>query len=89
MAERASVGLGHRPLIGTTTSIADDLQAWLEAGATDGFAVIQPLLLNGLKDFATHVVPELVRRGIFRTEYRGITLRDHLGVSRPQNQHVK
>jgi alkanesulfonate monooxygenase len=88
-AERASVGLGHRPLVGTTQSIADDLQAWLEEGATDGFAVIQPLLLNGLRDFTTHVVPELVRRGLFRSEYAGSTLREHLNLRRPINQHVR
>jgi FMN-dependent oxidoreductase (nitrilotriacetate monooxygenase family) len=88
-AERASVGLGHRPLVGTTQSIADDLQAWLEASATDGFAVIQPWLLNGLKDFTTHIVPELVRRGLFRSEYSGTTLRDHLGLRRPENQHLR
>lgn len=88
-AERCSVGLGHRPLVGTTKSIADDLQAWVEAGATDGFAIIQPLLLAGLRDFTTHVVPELVRRGLFRSEYEGNTLREHLGSPRPVNQYVK
>ncbi|RJG41115.1 NtaA/DmoA family FMN-dependent monooxygenase [Mesorhizobium sp. DCY119] len=87
-AERVSIGLGHRPLVGTTQSIADDLQAWLEAGATDGFAVIQPWLLNGLKDFTTHVIPELVRRGLFRSEYEGATLREHLDLKRPENQHL-
>jgi alkanesulfonate monooxygenase len=88
-AERASVGLGHRPLVGTTQSIADDLQAWLEAGATDGFAVIQPWLMGGLKDFTTHIIPELVRRGLFRSEYEGTTLRQHLGLRRPENQHLR
>ncbi|CAI6089483.1 unnamed protein product [Clonostachys chloroleuca] len=87
-AERCSIGLGHRPLIGTTQSIADDLQAWLEAGATDGFAVIQPLLLDGLRDFTTHIVPELVRRGLFRSEYEGQTLRENLGSPRPANSYV-
>jgi alkanesulfonate monooxygenase len=48
-AERCSIGLGHRPLVGTAQSIADDLESWLDAEATDGFAVIQPLLLKGLK----------------------------------------
>jgi alkanesulfonate monooxygenase len=88
-AERCSIGLGHRPLVGTTQSIADDLQAWVEAEATDGFAVIQPLLLDGLKDFSSHVVPELVRRGLFRSEYEGKTLRENLGSPRPVNQFVK
>ena len=88
-AERCSIGLGHRPLVGTTQSIADDLQSWLEAEATDGFAVIQPLLIDGLKDFTTHIVPELQRRGIFRDEYEGKTLRENLGSPRPVNQYVK
>lgn len=88
-AERCSVGLGHRPLVGTTKSIADDLQAWVEAEATDGFAVIQPLLLRGLQDFSTHIVPELVRRGLFRSEYEGATLRENLGSPRPRNQYSK
>lgn len=88
-AERCSIGLGHRPLIGTTQSIADDLQAWVEAEATDGFAVIQPLLIDGLEDFTTHVVPELVRRGLFRSEYEGKTLRENLGAPRPVNQFAR
>ena len=88
-AERCSIGLGHRPLVGTTQSIADDLQAWLEAEATDGFAVIQPLLIDGLRDFSTHIVPELVRRGLFRSEYEGTTLRENLGIPRPTNRYVK
>ena len=88
-AERCSIGVGHRALAGTTQSIADDLQAWLEAEATDGFAVIQPLLFDGLSDFTTHIIPELVRRGVFRSEYEGTTLREHLGIPRPANQYVR
>lgn len=87
-AERCSIGLGHRPLVGTTQSIADDLKAWLEADATDGFAVIQPLLVDGLKDFTTHIVPELQRRGLFRNEYEGRTLRENLGSPRPVNRYL-
>ncbi|KAL2825794.1 luciferase-like domain-containing protein [Aspergillus cavernicola] len=87
-AERCSIGLGHRPLVGTTQSIADDLQTWLEAEATDGFAVIQPRLIDGLRDFNTHIIPELARRGLFRSEYEGRTLRENLGVSRPGNRYV-
>jgi FMN-dependent oxidoreductase (nitrilotriacetate monooxygenase family) len=84
-AERCSIGLGHRPLVGTTQSIADDLQAWLEAEATDGFAVIQPRLIDGLRDFTEHIIPELVRRGLYRQEYEGKTLRENLGIPRPEN----
>lgn len=87
-AERCSIGLGHRPLVGTTQSIADDLQAWLEAEATDGFAVIQPLVIDGLRDFSEHIIPELVHRGLFRSEYEGKTLRENLGLSRPENYYT-
>ncbi|KAL2415484.1 N-acetyl-S-(2-succino)cysteine monooxygenase [Exophiala dermatitidis] len=87
-AERCSVSLGHRPLVGTTQSICDDLQAWIEARATDGFAVIQPRLIDGLQDFAEHIVPELQRRGLYRKEYNGETLRENLGLRRPQNRYT-
>ncbi|CAD0015546.1 unnamed protein product, partial [Aureobasidium pullulans] len=87
-AQHCSVGLGHRPLVGTTQSIADDLQAWLDAEATDGF-VIQPLHIKGLQEFNEHIVPELVRRGIYRSEYEGKTLRENLGVPRPPNRYVQ
>ncbi|KAL3480516.1 putative monooxygenase YxeK [Aspergillus californicus] len=87
-AERCSISLGHRPLVGTTQSIADDFQAWLEQEATDGFAVIQPRLIDGLKDFTEHIVPELRRRGLFREEYEAKTLRGNLGVPRPENRYV-
>ncbi|WP_167383678.1 NtaA/DmoA family FMN-dependent monooxygenase [Bordetella genomosp. 12] len=88
-AYRVSVGLGHRPLVGTTQSIADDFQAWLEAEATDGFALIQPRLIDGLRDVVDHVLPELKRRGIFRGAYPGKTLRENLGLRRPQNIHLR
>ncbi|KAL4965785.1 luciferase-like domain-containing protein [Aspergillus stella-maris] len=87
-AERCSISLGHRPLVNTTQSISDYFQEWLEQEATDGFAVIQPRLINGLKDFTEHIVPELTRRGLFREESEGKTLRDNLGVPRPENRYV-
>lgn len=87
-AHRVSVGLGHRPLVGTTQSIADDFQSWLEEGATDGFALIQPRLIHGLRDVVEHVIPELKRRGIFRGSYAGATLRENLGLLRPANSYL-
>lgn len=87
-AHRVSVGLGHRPLVGTTQSIADDFEAWLDAEATDGFALIQPRLIHGLRDVVTHVIPELERRGIYSATYPANTLRANLGLPRPQNIHV-
>lgn len=71
---------GHNLVVGTPTLIADRLEEWVYAGAADGF-VLMPLSLPGdLKDFVTLVVPELRRRGCFRHEYAGVTLRQHLGL---------
>ena len=64
------------------------LWAWLNAEATDGFALIQPRLIHGLRDVVEHVIPELKRRGIYRGEYAANTLRGNLGVHRPENLHV-
>ncbi len=88
-AYRLAGSLGHRILVGTTQSIADDFEAWLKADATDAFVLMLPHGINGLREFVDNVVPELQRRGIFRTEYEGRTLRENLGVPRPVNRHVK
>ncbi|WP_432423373.1 LLM class flavin-dependent oxidoreductase [Sphingomonas lycopersici] len=71
--------------VGTPQTIADQMQEWLEARASDGFNIMFPWLPGGLDDFVDRVVPELQRRGIFRREYEGSTLRDHLGLPRPAN----
>jgi len=76
---------GHRVVLGTATDIADAIQDWFENGAADGFNLIPPLLPSSLDDFVDQVVPELQRRGLFRTEYAGVTLRDHLGLAHPAN----
>ena len=72
--------------VGTPHTIADEMEAWLAAEASDGFTIMFPYLPGGLEDFCDRVVPELQRRGRFRTAYTGATLRDHLGLPRPQNQ---
>jgi FMN-dependent oxidoreductase (nitrilotriacetate monooxygenase family) len=79
---------GHRVLIGTPRAIADDFQAWFEAGAADGFTIMFPEIPSCVDDFVDDVVPELQRRGLFRTQYEGTTLRDHLGLQRPPNRFV-
>lgn len=79
-------GYGGLQMVGTAPQIADQMQEWLETGASDGFNVMFPTVPAGLDDFVEQVVPELQRRGIFRTEYSGSTLRDHLGLQRPANQ---
>lgn len=78
---------GHRVLIGTPTSIADDLQHWFENGAADGFNVMFSGLHAGIDDFVDGVVPELQRRGLFQREYAGNTLRENLGLPYRQNRH--
>ncbi len=79
-------GFGGLEIVGTAGEVADTMQSWLETGAADGFNIMFPTVPAGLDDFVTLVVPELQRRGIFRTGYEGTTLRDHLGLPRPENQ---
>ena len=77
---------GGLAFVGTAKTIADEMQHWLEQAACDGFTTMFPYLPEGLEDFAGKVVPELQARGLFRTEYEGETLRDHLGLPRPDNR---
>lgn len=88
LGRRIAGGRGHYSLIGTPAQIADELQAWFEDGAADGFNVLVPHLPGGLEDVANFVVPELQRRGLFRRDYSGSTLRDHLGLKRPANRYT-
>lgn len=73
-------------ITGTPASIADVMEQWLTEGACDGFNVMFPFLPAGLDDFVDKVVPELQRRGIYRREYSGTTLRENLGLERPSNR---
>ena len=59
---------------------------WLREGAADGFTVTFPYVPEGLDDVVQKLVPELQRRGLFRTDYEGSTLREHLGLPRPENR---
>ena len=77
---------GGPAFVGTPQTIADEMQRWLEEEGSDGFNVMFPYLPEGLDDFVDKVVPELQRRGIFRTEYEGATLRENLGLKRPENR---
>ncbi|TPK99499.1 MULTISPECIES: LLM class flavin-dependent oxidoreductase [unclassified Mesorhizobium] len=74
---------GHWRVVGTAEQIADELQARFEGGAADGFNVMPSWFPGELDAFATLVVPELQRRGLFRRDYEGRTLREHLGLKRP------
>jgi len=79
-------GYGGLSFVGTASSIADEMQEWLEREGADGFNVMFPYLPGGLDDFVGQVVPELQRRGLFRREYEGSTLRENLGLVRPPNR---
>lgn len=80
---------GHHTVIGTPKTIADTLEEWFVGQAADGFNIMPPFLPEGLDDFVDGVVPLLQQRGLFRTEYGGSTLRDHLGLQRPGNRYQR
>ena len=77
---------GHFTIVGTPETIVDTLQEWFENEAADGFNILPPWLPTGLDDFVDLVIPELQRRGLFRTAYEGKTLRENLGLPFPQNR---
>ncbi len=79
-------GYGGLGMLGTPAMIADQMEEWLMTNACDGFNVMFPYLPGGLDDFVDKVVPELQRRGLFRKEYEGRTLRENLGLPRPDNR---
>jgi alkanesulfonate monooxygenase SsuD/methylene tetrahydromethanopterin reductase-like flavin-dependent oxidoreductase (luciferase family) len=80
LAERFAGGT----VAGTPEQIADRLQEWFTAGAADGFNVSFPYLPGPAEDFVEQVVPELRKRGLVREDYEGTTLREHLGLARPE-----
>jgi alkanesulfonate monooxygenase SsuD/methylene tetrahydromethanopterin reductase-like flavin-dependent oxidoreductase (luciferase family) len=84
LIKKLSGGGGHRIVVGTPEQVADDIERWFRHGAADGFNVMPDVLPSGFDDFADHLVPELQRRGLFRTDYETDTLRGHLGLGVPQ-----
>ncbi|WP_420997132.1 LLM class flavin-dependent oxidoreductase [Cupriavidus sp. 30B13] len=81
--QRVAGARGHWQLVGTPEQIADQLEERFRKYGADGYNIMSPVLPGGLTDFIALVLPELRRRGLFRTEYAGATLRDHLGLKRP------
>ncbi len=73
---------------GSPKQIADHMQEWFVSGACDGFNIMPPYLPGAFNDFVELVVPELQRRGLFRTEYEGKTLRENLGLRRPASRYA-
>jgi FMN-dependent oxidoreductase (nitrilotriacetate monooxygenase family) len=84
LGQRYGAGRTTIGFTGTPAAVADRMQEWQEAGACDGFMLQIPYFPGGLESVVRLLVPELQRRGLFRTEYPGTTLRDHLGLARPQ-----
>lgn len=85
LAQRLGGYSGH-VILGTPEMIADEMEEWLESRGSDGFTVMFPYQPGGLEAFVERVVPELQIRGIYRSEYEGQTLRENLGLRRPENQ---
>ena len=86
MFQRYGGARGQRTVKGTPAQIADTMEELLVERGVDGFLIQPSYLPGGLNDFVGSVIPELQRRGIFRTEYEGKTLRESLGLTRPRNQ---
>jgi alkanesulfonate monooxygenase len=83
---RIAGGYGGLTMTGSPADIADEMQLWLETGASDGFNIMFHTVPQGVEEFVDQVIPELTRRGIFRETYTGTTLRDHLGLQRPASR---
>lgn len=88
-ARAISAAQGHRVLVGTVDYIASEMEEWLKKDAADGFCVICNYYPGPFRDFAEMVIPELQRRGIFRTAYEGRTLRENLGLKVPGNRYAR
>ncbi|MES2713755.1 MAG: LLM class flavin-dependent oxidoreductase [Pseudomonadota bacterium] len=79
-------GFAGLAMVGTAKTVADEMEGWIDGQGSDGFNIMFPWLPGGLDDFVDQVVPELQRRGRFRRDYEGTTLREHLGLPRPPNR---
>jgi FMN-dependent oxidoreductase (nitrilotriacetate monooxygenase family) len=89
LAQRAGGSYGSLEMVGTPTMIVDQMEQWFEERGCDGFNVMFPFVPGGIDDFVEMVVPELQRRGLFRTAYEGRTLRENMGLERPPNHRFE
>jgi FMN-dependent oxidoreductase (nitrilotriacetate monooxygenase family) len=89
LVQRLAGARGHWVIAGPPEKIADNIQAWFENGAADGFNVMPPWLPGGFDVFTEQVVPILRKRGLFRDDYAGTTLREHYGLHRPDSVFAK
>lgn len=85
LAKRAAVSRASMSMFGTPEQVADVLETWFRSRAADGFCLTPHYLPGGLDEFVDTVVPILQARGLFREEYEGRTLRENIGLARPQN----
>lgn len=83
--ESVAMVSGHWLLVGTPQTIADSMESWFQAQACDGFSIMLPYMPKPMHEFIDLVLPELRRRNLFQTEYTGDTLRQRLGLPRPEN----
>jgi FMN-dependent oxidoreductase (nitrilotriacetate monooxygenase family) len=84
---RLGGGRGHRTFSGTPEQVVEAIVDWFDHGAADGFNIMPAALPSGLEVFVDQVVPLLVKRGLFRAQYEGVTLRDHYRLSRPVSRY--
>ncbi|MGX1788522.1 LLM class flavin-dependent oxidoreductase [Bosea sp. NPDC055332] len=85
LIQRLAGARGHRVVVGTPEHVANEIQTWFEQGAADGFNVMPPWIHGGFEIFVAEVVPILRKRGLFREDYSGSTLREHYGLPRPDS----
>jgi alkanesulfonate monooxygenase len=83
--ERILPSMGHCTMVGSASQVADEMEDWYRSKACDGFNINTPVMPRSLNDFVDLVIPELQRRGLFRTEYKGDTLRERMGLRMPAN----
>jgi hypothetical protein len=88
VAVRVAGARAKAVVYGSPATIADMMEEWFRKGGCDGFNIMPPFLPGALDDFVEMVIPELQRRGLFRTEYEGRTLRENLGLRRPPSRHA-
>ncbi len=88
VAMRVAGARGKSVVRGSPSQVVDHMEQWFKEGGCDGFNLMPPFLPGGLDDFVELVLPELRRRGLFRSEYEGKTLREHLGLARPPSRYA-
>lgn len=84
---RSAAGHGHVSFTGSVLQAADFIENWIRNGGADGFNILPHIYYSGFETFVDKVIPELQNRGLFRTAYEGTTLRENLGLVRPENKN--